>query len=113
MSFRLARSPDAPKMTTAHGSAVRSRRIPARIGFSTTVAACIFNPQGNDEVGTLNDEPKTSRLSVHRSAFRVHRFSKLEPCGNAPIKFSDCFIDDQHKSARHKTIGEGGKGEGE
>jgi hypothetical protein len=29
----------------------------------------------NDEAGTMNDEVKTIRLSLHRSAFIVHPFS--------------------------------------
>src|SRR2546421_10769633 len=54
-------------------------------------------------------------LAAFNSSFRIPHSSfsfKLEPCGNAPIKFSDCFIDDQHKSARHKNPGVKGKGEG-
>src|SRR6476646_12053475 len=39
MSLRRVRSPEAPKMTMAQGSGVRSRRIPVRSGFSTAATA--------------------------------------------------------------------------
>jgi hypothetical protein len=51
----------------------------------------------------MSDESEDAggfQFIIHHSAFIIS--FKLEPCGNAPIKFSDCFIDDQHKSARHK-----------
>jgi hypothetical protein len=51
----------------------------------------------------MSDESEDAggfQFIIHHSAFIIS--FKLEPCGNAPIKFSDCFIDDQHKPARHK-----------
>jgi len=50
----------------------------------------------------MNDELRTCfEFIIHHSTFIIS--FKLEPCGDAPIKFSDCFIDDQHKTARHKS----------
>src|SRR2546430_16981607 len=39
MSFRWARSPEPPKMTTVDGSGVRARRKPSRSGLTIVVAA--------------------------------------------------------------------------
>src|SRR5438105_4756595 len=119
MSFRRVRSPDAPKMTTAHASPARSSTRPFRRGFCTLTLAssCLLHGVSAELVAKGGDDAQPERIVLarceageERRGHRRRRDRVLDALLDGPASFAGvvdvCLEPRELRILRERALGE-------